>query len=51
LFDPMLAIITSDLEPWLHQIKAVYGELLPRTPLRLLLADDPRRGQDDMAGT
>ncbi len=41
LFDPMLAVASSDLDPLPHQIKAVYGELLPRTPLRFLLADDP----------
>ena len=33
LFDPMLAIASSsDLQPLPHQIHAVYGELLPRTP-------------------
>ena len=36
-----------DLEPLPHQIEAVYGELLDRTPLRFLLADDPGAGQDD----
>lgn len=41
LFDPMLAVASSDMEPLPHQITAVYGELLPRTPLRFLLADDP----------
>ncbi len=40
LFDPMLAVATSDVQPLPHQIRAVYGELLPRTPLRFLLADD-----------
>ncbi len=50
LFDPMLAIATSDLEPLPHQIKAVYGELLPRTPLRFLLADDPGAGKTIMCG-
>jgi superfamily II DNA or RNA helicase len=50
LFDPMLAITTSDLEALPHQIKAVYGELLPRTPLRFLLADDPGAGKTIMAG-
>ncbi len=50
LFDPMLAVTTSDLEPLPHQIKAVYGELLPRTPLRFLLADDPGAGKTIMAG-
>ena len=49
-FDPMLAVTTSDLEPLPHQIKAVYGELLPRTPLRFLLADDPGAGKTIMAG-
>ena len=34
LFDPMLAVATSDVRPLPHQIRAVYGELLPRTPLR-----------------
>jgi hypothetical protein len=32
LFDPMLAVATSDVQPLPHQIQAVYGELLPRTP-------------------
>jgi hypothetical protein len=50
LFDPMLAVTTSDLNPLPHQIKAVYGELLPRTPLRFLLADDPGAGKTVMAG-
>jgi hypothetical protein len=44
-FDPMLAVHTSDLEPLPHQIEAVYGELLERTPLRFLLADDPAPGR------
>ena len=50
LFDPMLAISTSDLQALPHQITAVYGELLPRTPLRFLLADDPGAGKTIMAG-
>lgn len=49
-FDPMLAVHTSNLEPLPHQIQAVYGELLPRTPLRFLLADDPGAGKTIMAG-
>ena len=49
-FDPMLAVHTSDLEPLPHQIQAVYGELLQRTPLRFLLADDPGAGKTIMAG-
>ena len=50
LFDPMLAVASSDLRPLPHQIKAVYGEMLPRTPLRFLLADDPGAGKTIMAG-
>jgi SNF2 family DNA or RNA helicase len=46
----MLAVQTSDLEPLPHQIQAVYGELLGRTPLRFLLADDPGAGKTIMAG-
>jgi superfamily II DNA or RNA helicase len=51
-FDPMLGVHTSsgDLEPLPHQIEAVYGELLDRTPLRFLLADDPGAGKTIMAG-
>lgn len=49
-FDPMLAVATSDVRPLPHQIRAVYGELLPRTPLRFLLADDPGAGKTIMAG-
>ena len=50
LFDPMLAVATSEVQPLPHQIQAVYGELLPRTPLRYLLADDPGAGKTIMAG-
>ncbi len=50
LFDPMAAVNSSDLEPLPHQIKAVYGEFLPRVPLRFLLADDPGAGKTIMAG-
>jgi superfamily II DNA or RNA helicase len=50
LFDPMLAVATSDVRPLPHQIRAVYGEMLPRTPLRFLLADDPGAGKTIMAG-
>jgi superfamily II DNA or RNA helicase len=49
-FDPMLAVHTSDLDALPHQIQAVYGELLDRTPLRFLLADDPGAGKTIMAG-
>ncbi|WP_298446192.1 helicase-related protein, partial [Gordonia sp. (in: high G+C Gram-positive bacteria)] len=48
--DPMVAVATSDISPLPHQLRAVYGELLPRTPLRYLLADDPGAGKTIMAG-
>ena len=50
LFDPLLAVHTSDVEPLPHQITAVYEAMLPRTPLRFLLADDPGAGKTIMAG-
>ena len=50
LFDPYLAVHTSNVDPLPHQIKAVYGEMLPLQPLRFLLADDPGAGKTIMAG-
>ncbi len=50
LFDPVLAVHTSLVEPLPHQITAVYGEMLNRQPLRFLLADDPGAGKTIMAG-
>jgi SNF2 family DNA or RNA helicase len=50
LFDPVLAVHTSQVEPLPHQITAVYEAMLPRQPLRFLLADDPGAGKTIMAG-
>jgi superfamily II DNA or RNA helicase len=50
LFDPHLAVHTSLIQPLPHQITAVYGEMLPRQPLRFLLADDPGAGKTIMSG-
>src|ERR1700685_2909874 len=50
LFDPVLAVHTSLVEPLPHQITAVYEAMLPRQPLRFLLADDPGAGKTIMAG-
>lgn len=50
LFDPLLAVHTSNVEPLPHQITAVYEEMLARQPLRFLLADDPGAGKTIMAG-
>ena len=45
LFDPYLAVHTSEIEPLPHQISAVYKEMLSRLPLRYILADDPGAGK------
>ena len=50
LFDPVLAVHSSQVEPLPHQITAVYEAMLPRQPLRFLLADDPGAGKTIMAG-
>jgi hypothetical protein len=50
LFDPKLAVHLSVLEPLPHQIEAVYGEMIPRQPLRFALCDDPGAGKTIMAG-
>ncbi len=50
LFDPYLAVTASQIEALPQQITAVYGEMLPRQPLRFLLADDPGSGKTIMAG-
>jgi superfamily II DNA or RNA helicase len=50
LFDPVLAVHTSVIDPYPHQITAVYESMLPRMPLRFLLADDPGSGKTIMAG-
>ena len=46
----MLAVHTSLVDPLPHQITAVYEAMLPRQPLRFLLADDPGAGKTIMAG-
>src|SRR3989304_6203125 len=50
LFDPVLAVHPSVVDPLPHQITAVYDAMLPRQPLRFLLADDPGAGKTIMAG-
>ncbi|MFN8634276.1 MAG: helicase-related protein [Chloroflexota bacterium] len=50
LFDPVLAVHTSIVDPLPHQITAVYDSMLTRQPLRFLLADDPGAGKTIMAG-
>ena len=50
LFDPMMAVHTSNVDPYPHQISAVYEAMLPKQPLRFVLADDPGAGKTIMAG-
>ena len=50
LYDPLLAVSTSNVMPLPHQISAVYEEMLTRQPLHFLLADDPGAGKTIMAG-
>ena len=50
LYDPVLAVHTSIVDPLPHQITAVYEAMLPCHPLRFLLADDPGAGKTIMAG-
>jgi superfamily II DNA or RNA helicase len=50
LFDPLIAVSTSAVDPLPHQITAVYETMLNRRPLRFLLADDPGAGKTIMAG-
>ena len=50
LFDPYVAVSSSAIEPLPHQISAVYEHMLPRQPMRFLLADDPGAGKTIMAG-
>ena len=50
LFDPMMAVHASNVEPLPHQISAVYETMLNKQPLRFVLADDPGAGKTVMAG-
>jgi hypothetical protein len=42
---------TSAIEPLPHQLSAVYEDMLPRLPLRYVLADDPGAGKMMPDGT
>jgi superfamily II DNA or RNA helicase len=50
LADPFAAVDTSNIEPYPHQIDAVYNRFLTQKPLRFLLADDPGAGKTIMSG-
>lgn len=50
LYDPLLAMNTSKVDPLPHQIEAVYGHVLKMPVIRFLLAHDPGAGKTIMAG-
>ena len=50
LFDPLLAMNISKIDPLPFQIEAVYGYILRLPKIRFLIADDPGAGKTIMAG-
>ena len=50
LFDPLLAMNVSRIDPLPFQIEAVYGYILKQPRVRFLIADDPGAGKTIMAG-
>src|SRR3989441_23913 len=50
LYDPLLAMNASKVDPLPHQIEAVYGRVLKLPRIRFLIGDDPGAGKTIMAG-
>ncbi len=50
LFDPLLAMNVSKIDPLPFQIEAVYGYVLKQPHIRFLIADDPGAGKTIMTG-
>lgn len=50
MYDPLIAMSTSKVNPLPHQIDAVYGRILKMPRIRFLIADDPGAGKTIMAG-
>ncbi len=50
MYDPLVAMNTSKVDPLPHQIDAVYGYILSKPRIRFMIADDPGAGKTIMAG-
>src|SRR3989441_9134948 len=50
LYDPLLAMNASKVDPLPHQIEAVYGRVLNLPRIRLFLGDDPGARKKIIAG-
>lgn len=50
MYDPLLAMSASKVDPLPHQIEAVYKHLLKKPQIRFMLAHDPGAGKTIMAG-
>jgi len=50
MYDPLIAMNASKVDPLPHQIEAVYGYILKKPRIRFLIADDPGAGKTIMAG-
>jgi len=50
MYDPLLAMNASKVDPLPHQIEAVYGRVLKLPRIRFLIGDDPGAGKTIMAG-
>jgi len=50
MYDPLIAMNASKVDPLPHQIEAVYGYILKKPRIRFMIADDPGAGKTIMAG-
>ncbi|KAA3661815.1 MAG: helicase, partial [Calditrichaeota bacterium] len=50
MYDPLIAMNASKVDPLPHQIEAVYGHILKKPRIRFMIADDPGAGKTIMAG-